>query len=294
MFQNESELHKITEQVNQVYFNLLVLKVNIKLLESVKNTLLERQKSIEAAVHDGILQESDLDYIKIEILKSQQQIDELNISYKSGILELSELTNKNLNDSLVIEIPALEITDMGTFQRAELKGLDAQKTSLDFSDKLYKSQRIPHIYAFSEGGYGRPGLNMLKNDFELFYLIGLSLKWPIWDWNQTSNNRQSLLIQKDMFNSRKLALEKNLRISLYNSQARINQLEKSLISDSNILVLRINITNHSSFKLDQGVIAVPDYINDLDAETQSRIQLQSHKIQLVQEKANYLTIKGTL
>jgi outer membrane protein TolC len=292
LLQNESELHKLIEQVNQVYFGLFLYKSNILLLENVQNTLLQRQKTVEASLKSGTLQESDLDYISIEILKNKQQIEELKLSYSSGIAILSELTGKKLNDSLKIELPLVEIPDTGTFLRADLKSFEAQKTSIGFTDKFAKSQRLPRVYAFAQGGYGRPGLNMLQNDFAAFYYIGINLKWNIWDWNKTSRDRQSLAIQRDMLDSRRLAIEKNLKISLDNSNSRIGQLEKSLKTDSAIVGLRKVVTQRSSAKLEQGVIIALDYINDFNAETQAEISMLTHKVQLAQEKVNYLTIKG--
>ncbi len=292
LLQNEGELHQLVEQVNQVYFGLLLYKSNIKLLENVESTLLQRQKTIEAALKNGTLQESDLDNIKIEILKNNQQIDELKLSYSSGISVLSELTGRKLNDSLKIEIPEVDIPDTGAFQRAEIKNLEVQEASIKFSDKFTQSQRMPRVYAFVQGGYGRPGLNMLDNNFATFYIVGVNFKWNIWDWNKTSRDRQSLAIERDMIDSRKLAIEKNLRISLDNSRARIGQLEKSLKTDAAIVDLRKSVTQRSSAKLEQGVMIASDYINDLNAETQANITMLTHKVQLAQEKVNYLVIKG--
>jgi outer membrane protein TolC len=292
--QNESELHKINEQVNQIYFGLLLFRENKRLLEVVKSTLEKRLKTIEAGVKNGIMQESDLENIKIEILKNQQQTDELKLSFSYGINILAELTGMTLNDSLSIDLPEVNFYDTGNFQRTELKALDIQKTNLLYSDRLVKSQTIPKLYAFSQAGYGRPGLNMLQNKFSPYYIVGLSLKWNLWDWNKTSRDRQSLSIQRDMIESRKRSLEKNLRIALDNSKSRIDQLDKALIIDQAIVELRGNLTRRSTVKLEQGVITATDYINDLNAETQARIQMETHKIQLVQEKVNYLTIKGIL
>ncbi len=294
LLQNETDLHKINEQVEQVYFGLILFNQNLKLLESVKTTLRERQKTIESGFKNGILQQSDLDNITIELLRNQQQIDEFQISYSSNIQILSELTGKKLNDSLRIEQPNIELADTDSFQRAELKAFDAQKTILNFSDNLLKSQRLPRFYAFGQGGYGRPGLNMLSNDFTAYYIVGVTFKWNIWDFNKTSNDRQSLMIQSDLVESKKVALELNLRISIDNSLARMAQLKKSLASDSVITKLRSEVTKRSSVKLEKGVITATDYINDLNAEIQSKIQMQTHQVQWVQEKVNYFTIKGNL
>jgi outer membrane protein TolC len=153
---------------------------------------------------------------------------------------------------------------------------------------------LPKIFAFSQAGYGRPGLNMLKSDFTSYYIVGISLKWNLWDWSKTSQDRQSISLQSDMLETRRLSFEKNLRIMLDNSQARIKQLEASLETDSSIVELRISVTGLSTVKLDNGTITATDYINDLNGEIQAKIQLKTHKIQLVQEKVNYLTIKGIL
>jgi len=294
LLQNESELHKIVELVNQTYFGLLLVNENIVLLNNVKENLDQRQKTVEAAVKNGILQESDLENINIEILKNKQQIDELKFSYAAGISIMSELTGKKLDDSASIELPLIAIPDTGSYQRAEIKMMDVQKTSLRFSDKLTLSQRIPKIYAFTQAGYGRPGLNMFKTDFSSYYIIGLSLKWNLWDWSKTSRDRQSISLQSEMIDSRRQAFEKNLNIILDNSSARIKQLENSLKTDSSIVDLRSSLTKLSSIKLEQGTMTATDYINDLNGETQAKIQLKSHMIQLVQEKINFLTIKGIL
>ena len=294
LMQNESELHTIVEMVNQTYFGLLLVKENKILLENVKENLNARQKTVETGVQNGLLQESDLKNINIEILRNQQQIDELTSSYSAGLNILSELTGRNIGDSTRLEMPKVTVSDSDSLQRAELKMLEIQKESLVFSEKLAASQRRPKIYAFSQAGYGRPGLDMLKSEAQTFYIIGINLKWNLWDWSKTARDRQSISLQKDMLDSRRLALEKNFRILLDNSSAHIKQLEKSLISDSSIVLLRSSVTKISATKLENGTMTATDYINDLNSETQAKIQLKTHAIQLEQEKVNYLTVKGIL
>jgi outer membrane protein TolC len=292
LLQNDADLNKVTEQLNQVYFTLLVYKKNIKMMQSMRQTLLERQKIIESGFKNGVLQQSDVDNINIELLKSQQQIAELELGYSSFIKVLNEITGQEYKDSIALEIPIAEISDTLAFSKPELKMLEAQQDALANTDKVSKSNRLPKLYAFSTAGYGRPGLNMLSTDFEPFYMIGITLKWNIWDWNKTSRDRQSLAIQRDMLSSKRQALDRNLKITAENSHSRIKQLESALETDSAIVALRKTVTERSANKLDQGVITSSDYINDLNAETQARIQFEVHKIQLVQEKVNYLTIKG--
>jgi outer membrane protein TolC len=293
-YQNEAELHKITEQVNQTFFGSLLFKENIKLLEDVKQNLLKRQKTVEEAVKNGALQQSDLINISVEVLKNQQQIDEMNISYKTGLSILSELTGKQINDSIELIMPLTVPTDTGNFTRPELKALEFQISSLDFNQKLSGSQRLPKVFAFTQAGYGKPGLNMLSDKFDTYYYLGLSMKWNLWDWSKSSREKKTYSIQKEMLESKTEAIEKNLRIAVDNSRARIEQLKKSLATDSTIVDMKSTVTKISAVKLEQGIITANDYITDLNSETQAKIQLKTHIIQLEQEKINLLTIKGTI
>ena len=38
---------------------------------------------------------------------------------------------------------------------------------------------MPRIGAFVQGGYGRPGLNMLEDSFEPYYVAGVRLSWNL-------------------------------------------------------------------------------------------------------------------
>ena len=135
---------------------------------------------------------------------------------------------------------------------------------------------------------------MLSDKFNSFYIVGVSFKWTIWDWGKTSNDRQLLRVQEDMLGTRRESLVRTIHIAMYNSESRIEQLEKSLQTDSSLVVLRQRIAERSEFKLNQGTMSATDYVNDVNASTQAKLQLELHKVQLVQEKINYITLKGSI
>jgi len=172
LFQNEADLNKVTEQLNQTYFALLIYKGNLRMLQSVRKSLTERKETVENGFKNGILQQSDIDIINIELLKNQQQINELQLGFSSFIKVMNELTGQLYSDSILLEMPLIKMSDSALFNKPELKMLDAQQEGILYSDKVSKSNRLPKVYAFSTAGYGRPGLNMLSTDFEPYYMIG--------------------------------------------------------------------------------------------------------------------------
>jgi len=79
-----------------------------------------------------------------------------------------------------------------------------------------------------------------------------------------------------------------------NRLASIKKLEEALKRDDQIVELRSRVARTSASRLENGVITSTDYLTDLNAETIAKINLQTHKIQLVLSKANYLLAKGNL
>ena len=42
----------------------------------------------------------------------------------------------------------------------------------------------------SQAGYGNPGLNMLDNSFQPFYVVGLKANWNVFDWGKTKTDKK--------------------------------------------------------------------------------------------------------
>ena len=76
--------------------------------------------------------------------------------------------------------------------RPELKYFDLLGNKIDQNSQLLQKARSPKLFGFGQAGYGRPGLNMLKNTFDPYYLVGVGVSWNILDWNQTGRNRKIL------------------------------------------------------------------------------------------------------
>jgi outer membrane protein TolC len=290
--QVDVDLYKLKEQVNNVYFLLLILQENRKLLTATMNEISEREKTVSSSVKNGVLTASDLDVLTAERLRTEQQLSEIDINKKASLQILSILMSQTLSDSSGFELPVISVTDTSLIARPEYKWFELQEKRIDDSKQLTQTSLKPKVYAFAQAGYGRPGLNMLDDKFNPFYIVGANMKWTILDWNKNSRERKILDIQKQMVTTRKETFEKNLNMDLQNKLSSIRKLEEALNRDSQIVELRSRVVRASTSKLDNGVITSTDYLTDLNAETIAKINLETHKIQLVQARENYLIAKG--
>lgn len=291
----ELELYKIKKVVNKIFFNIVNLKENKKIILISKENLESKLKTANAALTHGVLLQSDVDVLKVGVINFEQKISEVEIGIQSNIQALNELTNLDINITTKLAFSDVEI-NKNKFRnnRLEYQLLNLQQTKIHSLKEAVSAKRLPRLSGFGKAGYGRPGFDMLSNEFDFFYIVGAKITWSPFTWNKSKRENQILDLKAQLINTQKESFNKNLKIDLEFKSAEIKKYNDLIKKDIEIIELRKKILKTSSSKFDNGVITSSDYIEDVNAETQAQINLQTHKIQLIISKINYLTSIGKL
>ncbi len=176
--QLDVDMYKIVYQVNQMYFGILLLDARLK-----QNTLLQEELQrnfdlISSYITNGIANQSDLDAIKVEQLKTVQNKAQIVSNKKAYLDMLGILIGQKLNENIILPKPnADNLTISSQVKRPELELFDAQLVNLETQKKAIKAGYMPKLGLFLTGGYGKPALNMLNNDFSAYYIGGIRLSW---------------------------------------------------------------------------------------------------------------------
>ncbi len=289
------ELYKLKDRISQVYFSIFMFQQNELLLNNTKDQLKLKFKEVQSAVANGVMLSSNADALQAELLKIDQQLIETRTDRTTTFQVLSELTSSTIPDNSLLVLPRVLISSM-TFEdkRPELQLYDIQLSKTGMMKNMVNTRWNPRLYAFGQAGYGRPGLNMLSNDFTPWWIVGAKLTWNIWNWNLSKNEKKIYEIQSDIIGTQKETFEKNLRIEAERGLAEIEKLGELLEKDEEIVALRTRITSAASSQLNNGVITSSDYISRLNEEKQSKLALELRRIQLVKAKISYLFTLGKL
>lgn len=290
--QVEVNLYRLKNQVNQMYLSVLLLQENRDLLTAKEKQLNTRQEEVKAGVKYGALLASSEQSLVAELLKIKQQFTELDFNKTALIKRLSLLIGKELSADVNLTRPSVYIADVES-NRPELQLFDLQKEQVDYSSKLISKSNFPKLNAYFQGGYGNPGLNMLDNSFNTFYMAGLKLNWNVFDWNKTKTEKQSLEINKEIIDSQKETFELNNNLELVNLQAKINKIDELISTDNEIISIREDILKTSESQLKNGVITASAYITEFTNLYESKSQLKLHETQLLLNKIQYQITKGT-
>ena len=286
-------LYQLKNQVNQLYLSVLLLQENRTLLNAKEKQLITRLNEVNSGVKFGMLLPSSADALEVELLKIKQNYAELDHS-KAGLLDrLSLLIGKDLNNNVALQRPEV-VMDFDTDpNRPELTLFELQKEQVQFSTELLSKSKLPKLSAFALGGYGNPGLNMLDNSFNTFYMTGLRLNWNVFDWNKNKTEKQSLQINKEIINTQKETFELNNNVELTTLLSEINKINELISYDEAIIPLREKMVKTAESQLKNGVITSSAYITEFTNLYEAKNNLALHKTQMLLTQIQYQISKGT-
>ena len=288
----EVELYKVKEQVNSLFFSSFLLQENLNVILKKQETLESRKLMLESGVKNGAVLQSDLDLILAELVKVKQQEIELQSNRETVLSAMAILTGRQVHNLQNLVIGVVDVSLDNQLDRPELSLFERQTDVLSASSELIQKKRNPKLYGFGQAGYGRPGLNMLNDQFDTYYIVGLGLNWAVFDWKNTKRSKETIKLKQQLVQTQQQQFERSVSIALDSELKKISKLEELLASDQELIELQERITKNSASKLENGAITTSDYITDLNAEMAARITMETHKVQLEAAKINYQNIQG--
>jgi len=288
----EVELYKLRERINQLFLGVLYLDEQIKQADLIKQDLNTGIKTITAKVNNGVAFKSNLNTLKAELLKVEQNVIQLKATRKGLLETLGIFLNQSLPESIQLESPLPQQATASDIQRPEIKLFSSRQNLVASQDKLITAKNLPKTSLFVQGGYGRPGLNMLDNNFDFYYIGGVRLNWSLSGLYTSKKERQLVQVNKRMVDIQKDVFLLNTNAALKTQQSEIEKMEQLISTDNEIIELRKSVKEASQAQLNNGVITVNDFLQQVNAEDQARQSLITHQLQLIQAKINYETLLG--
>ena len=292
---NEAELYKIRERINQLYFNILLSDLNAEVINNSIIDLKSRLIKVKVSVREGVMLASAENVLQAEILKAGQRLLEVKTQKKSLISTMEVITGLSINENSKFVEPFQQV-DLSVYTnlRPEFGVFGLMQQKLVATKKLTISKDMPRVYGFGTAGYGNPGYNIFKEGSAFFYTVGAKVSWNFWNWSQTSREKQIIDLNTKIIENQKNAYDLSNRSQVQQYLADIVKAEELLKSDDAIIDLRKSITLSAASQLENGTITATDYITEQLAEEQALITRNLHKMQLLQSKALYKAATGGL
>jgi len=286
------ELYALKQKVNDIYFSILLLKEKFKINEVYKRDIENKILELESKIRNGSIPPGNIYPLQAQIATIEQEMNSIKDDIRGGYSMLSELTGVEISPDSELSIPNPGNIDDEIILRPENKLFELKEIQFNALSELSETKLLPKVSIFGQAGYGRPALNMLKNEFETFYFVGLNFQWNPLDWGEEKNEKQIYEINKEIIKKEKETFNKNIRVKLNKFKSDILKYEELLKKDEEIINIRAKIIAVTESQLDNGTITGTTYITETNNLNQAKLLQRTHYLQLIQSKINYLTTKG--
>lgn len=284
-------IYALKNRINQYFFSILLLQEKKKLLESKDELLISKVKEVKVGVKYGaILPTSEL-VLEAERFKIKQQVTEINFENAKMLESLAQLTYAEINSTTILEAPTSEIKSENGL-RPELVFFELQNEQIESSKSVLAKSNSPKLYAFGQAGYGNPGLNMLDNSFQPFYIVGLKTSWNILDWGKVKKERKALDVAQELVQTEKENFELNNKLELQQLDKDIKKMKELLKSDLEIIQIHEKIVKSADAQMKNGVITTSDYLTEVIRLFEAKNNLAQHQVTLKLAQSNYQVSTG--
>lgn len=286
-----TSLYALRERVNGLFFGILLYDGQLALNALLQETLGAEAARMESRVANGTAQEADLDAVSVELLNARQTETNCRERRRAYVVMLALLTGLELGETTAFCRPELTTATTTTAawtgtmtdcRRPELALYDAQRRQAETRRRQLDAALRPRLGLFAQGGYGKPGLNMLEDGFALYGTVGLRMTWNLSalytrrndlrlvdnTLEQVETARRAFLLQTEMDASQQSAETRRLRALLENDDA--------------IIALRERIRRASEARMAGGTTTGTDLMRDVNAEQAARLDKAVHEVELLQ------------
>ena len=280
--------------MNQLFFSTLLVQEHQADLDVQLDNLSSRREVMETGIEHGLFIATDLKLIDVEILKLKQAQITLE-AWKSALMGmLKVMYGDEFPDNAILGKPHFNEPGSSKRIRPEYHWFELKNASLEAGKELVARKRMPVVYAFGQTGYGKPGYNLMNDQWDFYYMVGAGLRWNVWDWSQNRRERQVIEQQQQILTNSRATFDKGIRSLVVKEESNIMLYEKSEELDYQVLQLQKEIARQAATKLANGTITATEFLIEINKEHLARISLSTHQIQHLQSIVNYLTIQGKL
>lgn len=279
--QLDNSLYALEERVDQVFFGILLLDEQLSQHTLLEEELARSLKDVQAYRTNGTANDADVDAVQVEILQTHQQRIQLESNRSAYLRMLSLLTGEELPPHTHLQRPEAVLETTGIVNRPELRWYEAQEQSVSVQRKGLQTGYLPSFSLFAQGAYGNPGLDILKDKFRAYYLVGARFTWNFGSLYTLKNDRKKLDNQLQKIQSERDLFLFHTHLQLAEEDGTIQTLRQQMKEDEEIIRLRENIRLSAEAKVANGTLSVSDLLKEITAENLARQTKVLHEIQLL-------------
>lgn len=294
--QTDVDAFQIREIVTDLFYRTLLIQESAVVLRSALEDLERRLKQAEAAVSEGIALRTTSDQVKVQILKTQQQLAGLEADRQSALELLGKWMRADVSGtSLSADLtPRANLPEGDISARPEMRLFSVQLQQLSVNKDALALKKQPKVELFAQGGFGRPNpFNFFETRLDPFGIAGLRAQWTPFDWGNTKREMRILDLQAQNVGIQQEAFRQRYEAGYLKERRDNDKWLSQLSQDDAIIALQEDIVKRADSQVKNGVMTATDYLAQVNLLTQARLNKKMHEIQAAHARELWVAKTGT-
>jgi outer membrane protein TolC len=271
-------LQKTNEQtvftIGLVYYQTLVIQMQINVFESTLEASEQSLKSIELKFRNGMAKKTDVDKIRVNYNNTKSQLEQAKLSYSQSLNTLKYNMGMPVDNSIALADTTISIDNQliedGGGSNVEMDNVidyQMQKTNISLLQMSKKTNQAAFQPTLSF--YGSYNYNAMRQEFNFFDSnkdwfpnsgIGLKLTVPIFDGMQRSSKVAQSELNIKIARENLLLTGQSIKVDISNYEIQFKNAVDNINREKENLDLADSVYKNSQLEYQQGVGSTLDLI----------------------------------
>ncbi len=262
-------------------------------MKILTDNLTRQLEAVKLANTNGLAYSSDVDEVRVELLKAEQRLAEINHVRQGYAVMLALMMNIPADGNIQLIKPELPVfTSHEEIKRPELSLYNYQRKLTEAQDAQIKVGYMPKVGLLGAGILVQPGLAFGTEKLQSLAIAGVNLSWSTKGLYTSSNNRQLSNITRSKIDNQQETFLFNTNLQLAQQQSEIQKQQTILNKDDEIIRLKSNIKKAYELKYQNGICSMNDLLTATNGESEALGNRAQHEIQLLMSVYMYKTTSG--
>lgn len=270
---------KLIQAIREAYFQWLKAGEGIRILKSAEALLRDNLQLTERLIQQGLALPAARLQVQRDLSALNSQLSELQHQEVLATMQINFLLNRNAETPVTRDTTMLQTThpwqqtlsgNPTMNQREELQELASGLQQTRLAERLHRASGLPELAAFADLGFQGFGFNL--GDRQAYALGGLSLRWNLFQGNQSRYRQQQARFQQQELTSKTDETQRLLQLELEQATRKLSQATTQLNAINEQLKLAEELYRLTQVRYQQGQALPIELSQALQQYTTAKIQ----------------------
>lgn len=268
-------------EVISAYRMVQSLKINIRTLTAARQRMQLQLERSRIVVENGMMLAVDTLALRIAVLDYDKRILEAEGKLSTAWQQLENLAGQPVEVTREVPgVPSNKVPQWKNLSQTPIRILEVQKEMAKSSERLVRANYYPKIVLQAAYRYGKPGLDMITNDWMSYGVWGVGISWNLFHGLSESLQIEASKSRQESIEFQKRGTEEKLQLDYNRTLNEYKVLQKQMAIGENAVRLAGDRLEQIKIQFEQGQATVTDF-NSANLElTEAQLALTTLRIQL--------------